>query len=892
LPNGIFRVEVTLVSPPAGSGAYEQAGLWFGLGQGDYIKLVLLSAPDALGIQALLEEGDTTRSVLYGSLAAPPAALRLSLEVDPTRREASAFASVDAGPERLIGVFPDVPASWLGLTFSLAAGAGPAALEQLPLAGIFATHRQRASELGPLRFRFANFDVNRRMALPNEPDIVDSGWTVAPVFADLTFTSPTNVVEAPGTGALFVTEREGRVFAVPQGGSEKRLVLDLSSVTQGFQDLGLLGITFHPEFGDRASPNGRYVYLHYAYAEQPLPPPVPLTAPTESRLSRFSVDLDTLTIDRGSELVMIAQADEHVWHQGGAMFFGPEDGFLYLTVGDEGGALCFYENCQRIDRDLFGGVLRLDVDMRGGDVSHPVRRQPASGTTTGYFIPNDNPFVGEGVLEEFYAIGLRSPHRMTHDAVDGTTWIGDVGQNHLEEVDVLQRAGNYQWAFFEGTLDRGIDMSTAPLGVWMNPVLDLPRSESNAVIGGVVYRGSRFPDLYGKYIFGDHVYGNIWALDYEVEASGGVHMLGLQKLMSGMLGRSGTITSFGVDAEGELIVLAMGGSTPLYTLERSAPRAPVPERLSELGAFSDLTRLEPAADLIPYEVQSPLFSDGAVKRRWMRLPEGGLVNFDANAAYAFPEGTIFVKHFELALDARQPERRQRLETRFLVAARGGYYGITYKWNADGTDAAPLFASELETFHVVDANGVQHEQRYHYPSPSDCLVCHNADAGHVLGVRTAQLNGNVLDPQTGNLVSQLADWSARGILDTALDAEAALALPSLAPLDDTSRTLEDRVRSYLDANCSMCHGVNENLRATWDARYQTPLANQGIIDGPLSGEADLPVGTRVVYPGDPALSALWLRDGSNDAALRMPPIGRQNVDEVYLDLLEQWIRALD
>jgi glucose/arabinose dehydrogenase len=894
LPNGVFRVEATLMSPPAGSGAYEQAGIWFGTSQQNFIKLALISQPDAVVIQGLLEENDVYRTPpLYGRVAALPDRLRLSLEIDPARREARAYATQGTSPEQLIGTFADVPESWLGLAPGSPPEAVPSddASNATPpaFAGIYATHRSRDAADGALTYRFRDFDVSSKMALPDEADALGTEWTVVPALPGVTFNNATNVVEAPGTGHLFVTEREGRVYAVPRAGGPKHLALDLSAVTQGYQDCGLIGLVFHPQFGDRASPSAGYVYLHYAFADPPMPPPVVLETATESRLSRFTVDLDTLTIDPSTEVVLIAQQDQHVWHQGGAMFFGPEDGFLYLTVGDEGGSLCVYDNCQRIDRDLFGGVLRIDVDQRGGAVSHPIARQPESGVTGNYFIPNDNPFVGPGALEEFYAIGLRSPHRMTHDPVDGSTWIGDVGQNHIEELDVLRRAGNYQWNYLEGSFER-LALTEEPLGIWTDPVLELPRDESNAVIGGVVYRGSAFPELYGKYIFGDHVYGSIWALEYDYDGTS-ARALGRERLLTGMLGRSGTITSFGVDADNELYVLSMGPTSPLYRLQRVDPTATVPSLLSQVGAFENLATLEPSSGLIGYEVQVPLFSDGAVKRRWMKLPERSTIGFAENGAYRFPDGTVFVKHFDLALDQRQPERLQRLETRFLVAASGRYYGISYRWNADGTDAAPVFDSQLQELDVTLADGSVRHQRYYYPSPSDCLVCHNADAGYVLGVRTAQLNRDVESAATGASRPQLLDWSERGLFDTPLDAATLETLPRLAPLGDEGRSLEDRVRSYLDGNCSMCHGVIDGLRARWDARYQTPLGSQNIIDGALSGEADLPAGSRVVAPGDPSHSALWLRDGSVDRTLAMPPLGRQQADEQYLEVLERWILSL-
>jgi glucose/arabinose dehydrogenase len=886
LPGGVFRIESTLLGPPAGSGAYEQAGLWFGISQRDFIKLVLVSTPAGPQIQAYMEEANVARPALTRVITLPAERVTLSLEVDPTRRGVRAFVRIGTAAEQLVATFFDVSDAWLGL---------PTIDGQVParagFAGVFATHRNRSAALGPLRYRFADFSVRRRTGLPDEPDITGSAWAAVPALGELTFANPTGLAEAPGTGHLFVLEREGRIQAVSRESPvEKKLVLDISRVTQGNQDLGLLGIAFHPQFGQRGSPNGRYMYLHYAHADVPSPVPVPLDYPTDSRLSRFEVDLDSLVADPASEQVLISQSDEQLWHQGGGMYFDADDGFLYLSVGDEGDSRCRLGNCQRIDKDLFSGVLRIDVDQRGGDISHPIPRQPESGFTESYFIPNDNPFVGrEGVLEEFFAIGLRSPHRMTHDEVDDITWIGDVGQNLHEELDVLRPGANFQWNFLEGSASH-LQMSEMPIGVWTDPVLELERRESVSVIGGSVYRGSAFPELYGRYIFGDFFYGSVWALDYTYDGEV-ARPLARELLLTSLLGKAGTISSFGVDLANEIYILVMGGAARIQRLTRGQAADALPERLSRVGAFEDLATLEPIAGFEPYDVQSPLWSDGASKQRWIGLPPGEQIRFVEDGAWQFPQGTLFVKHFEMALDEREPEQRRRLETRFLVAARDGrYYGVTYKWSPDGTDAVPLLESEEETLSVVGADGLTREQVYFYPGPSDCMLCHNAEAGYVLGVRTAQLNG----PGAGAAEpgrSQLVDWAARGLLDTPIDTAEASVLPRLSPLSDAAAPLEERVRSYWDSNCSMCHGAVGSIRSTWDARYSTPLAGQGVLFGNLSGEAELPAGSFVAVPSDLEHSALWQRARSNEPALRMPPLGRRSVDTEYVQLLEQWLASL-
>jgi glucose/arabinose dehydrogenase len=725
-------------------------------------------------------------------------------------------------------------------------------------------------------------------SLPGELQLPAS-FRLVKAFPNVTFDDPVSLLEAPGTGRLIVAEREGKLydFAKQAEVSSKHLLLDLSGRTQGEGDSGLLGLALHPEFGRVDSPNRGYLYVHYAFRDVPIVgTPAPWETPTRSRLARFTVDLERMVADPASELVLIDQEDQNVLHQGGGLFFHPVDGFLYLSVGDEGGSRCRYRNCQRIDKDLFSGVLRIDVDRRGGALSHPIVVQPQTGSTANYFIPNDNPFVGQaGVLEEFYALGLRNPHRMTHDPVDGFTWIGDVGDQGREEIDVLAPGANFQWNVFEGKRRSG-KVPAAPIGVWTDPLLDFTREQARSVIGGYVYRGRRLPQLSGKYVFADFSRRRIWALPYQVKA-GRVEPGALELLLTAELADDTGITSLGQDGEGELYFLTLGAAASVLRLEAVQDVLNVPRRLSEVGLFRDLRALEPVEGLLSYSVQSPLWSDGAAKRRWVAVPEGQAIHYSPSGPWQFPEGTVFVKHFELALDEREPARLSPLETRLLVAGAGGkYYGLTYEWNAEGTDAEVVLEGSPELLDIVLADGTPSFLAHHYPGPRECLTCHNAAAGHVLGARAAQLDG----PATAGrhpAVNQLEDWAARGLFQNppaTFDA-----VVGLAPLGDETIPLEDRVRSYWDGNCSMCHGVLSDIRAHWDARYATPLAAQGVLGGVSSYGGDNEA-TLLIEPGNPQQSILYQRSATPVEGLRMPP-QRSEPDLEYLKLLERWIAGL-
>ena len=327
--------------------------------------------------------------------------------------------------------------------------------------------------------------------------------------------------------------------------------------------------------------------------------------------------------------------------------------------------------------------------------------------------------------------------------------------------------------------------------------------------------------------------------------------------------------------------------------ERAADAALAPQWLSATGAFTNLATLETSAGILPYGVQTPLWSDGAHKRRWLSLPEGGQIDFSATGPWTFPPGTVFVKQFALALDENRPEQLRQLETRFWVAGSDGeFYGLVYKWDDDQQDAQLLLEGASEELSIAGQDGSQRAQTYTYPAVTGCKACHSPSAGLVRGVRTLQLNGSFdygaargTDAAPAN---QLAALEALGMFSTPIGDPAQYG--HLSALDDESAPLEERVRSYWDSNCSMCHNDSANSRS-WDARYTTALADQKVLlTLPLSGPGDNDL--RLIVPQEPDRSYLFLRVDSDKPGVRMPPVLRSRIDDSYVQVLRSWILSLE
>ena len=353
------------------------------------------------------------------------------------------------------------------------------------------------------------------------------------------------------------------------------------------------------------------------------------------------------------------------------------------------------------------------------------------------------------------------------------------------------------------------------------------------------------------------------------------------------------LSSFGLDANDEIYMCQMssiGGR--IYKLAHGAPTAsrPLPALLSQTGVFTNLATLAPDPGLIPYTVNSPLWSDAAVKTRWIALATNATVSFATNGEWAFPNGVVFVKHFALATNDTNPSQLKRLETRVLVIGTNGLaYGAGYKWRADNSDADLVQTFTNENITIQTATGTR-TQLWSYPGRSDCLTCHTVAAGSVLGVKTRQLNGNYSYPALGTNDNQLRVWNQYNLFSQPISEAAIPTYSKTVPIGDTNATLATRVRSYLDSNCAHCHRPGGGVQANFDARFDTPLASQGIISGPVQNTQGIS-NVLVVTTGDLMHSLLYLRDNSVGTALQMPPLAKNVVDTNYIAVLAQWITTL-
>lgn len=731
-------------------------------------------------------------------------------------------------------------------------------------------------------------EPNTTLTLPATAPVL-TGYVTEDALAPLTFSNPIALRTPPGvTDRLFVVQRNGRIQLVDLQLMTKTLFLDVGLAAGGTiptdNENGMLSMAFHPDYA-----NNGYFYVFYSMmAETP--------ARLFQRVARFrangvpgSYHLAT-TADPASHMPMITQRDQRGSHNGGDMHFGA-DGYLYISLGDEGAGNDQWDNARFVNKDFFSAVMRLDVDMGPSSLAPNGHTQDSTAYPSAvhpgtYAIPADNPFIGitsyngtavdpTAVRTEFWATGFRNPWRFSFDPPTGRLFLGDVGQGAREEVNIVTAGANYGWSYREGEISGPRWASTPPGAVFVLPIHLYNHANTTmtgqCVTGGLVYRGTRLPELSEAYIFGDYLAGHLWALR-QTEGTWVKQYLGIDK----------GIVAFGADPRNGDTLLCDMQAGLVKRLARSFASIP-PATLSATGAFASLANLTPNPGIVPYDVNLPFWSDHAQKSRWFSIPNAtDTIQFSADGHWQFPTGQVWIKHFEMEMERGVPSSLRRLETRFLVASGAGVYGLTYKWRTDGSDADLVEESGAEETLQITVNGELTPQVWRYPSRAECLTCHTAAGGFALSFQTRQLNRT--HAYGGSVENQISALAGAGYFSEPVSAVGLSA--HVAPAD-ASQSLEHRVRSYLAVNCSSCHVPGAGV-GIWDARGSVPTDAAGIIRGLLNDNSG-DEANRVLAPGDIAHSML-LRRMRGDGVPRMPPLGSHLLDTEGLALIESWVMS--
>ena len=602
-----------------------------------------------------------------------------------------------------------------------------------------------------------------------------------------------------------------------------------------------------------------------------------------SRVTRYTVSRTApYSVDPQSAMTIIEWKSDG--HDGAAIAFGL-DGYLYVTTGDGTADSDIDVVGQRLDT-LRAKVLRIDVE-HVDEGKH-------------YSVPKDNPFVDmPDACPETWAYGVRAPWRAHVDPHTGQLWVTQNGQDLYEQVYAVQRGANYGWSVMEGSHPFYLERKIGPTRIIM-PTFEHSHAEARSLTGGVTYYGQKFPELRGAYIYGDFATGKIWA--------GKLGMDGKVEWHKEIADTTLAITSFAIDAQGELLITDHQGTGNggLYTLEATPPKSPdtpdFPRQLSEAGLFESVKNHQMAAGVIPYSVNSPVWSDGAHKSRFIAIPESSgtegqppTITFNPTNSWKFPEGTVLVQSLALNLassdsDAKQASKTENMkwiETRLLVLQNKEWVGYSYAWNDEQTDAMLVdsrgSSRELE---VIGHDGAIEEQTWRFPSRSDCMVCHSRAAGFVLGVSAPQLNRD--HDYNGVVDNQLRALSHAGVLK-GLD-KVPGDCDRLADPYDASQKLEARARSYLHTNCSVCHVAAGGGNSQMDLKYNTPDGEFKAIGVKPVHQAFGMSNAKIISPGHPEESVLLHRIKMRGAG-QMPLIGSSQVDQRAVEMIEQWIKSL-
>ncbi|MEX0689174.1 MAG: PQQ-dependent sugar dehydrogenase [Pirellulales bacterium] len=720
------------------------------------------------------------------------------------------------------------------------------------------------------------------------------------VYEHIRFSHATSLAFAPDSDRCFVTELYGKIYSLPADRDCRKadLFLDLHDLVarlnadrpagDALKPGSIFHLVFHPEFA-----RNRFCYVCYTvgFLDEVRPPYA-----NGTRVVRLTV------VDKGGvpRADPASEVEVITWpaggHNGGCLAFG-QDKMLYVSAGDGGDH--FPEDPHKTGQDitdLRAAILRIDVD------------HPADGR--GYAVPTDNPFVNvPGARGEVFSFGHRNPWKMSFDREAGELWAGDVGLEVWELICRVKSGNNYGWSLQEGSNPIHPDWPQGPAPI-VKAWCEVPHTAGASITGGFVYRGSRFPELVGRYVFGDWVSRRVWSIGTGENGPGP---------LVDLLPPTIRVIAFAEDHQGELFILDYddGSIHELVRNDSTAETADFPERLSETGLFADTAAHVPMPGVTPFEVAAEAWADGATARRFIGLPGTGSVKLHPDKAriagsmfaakLSSPPGTVLSKTFFMEMVAGDSATSRKIETQLLHFDGRHWHGYAYAWNEAGTDAELVPADgksvPLAITDPATPGGVRH-QTWRFLGRNECQRCHNEWAETTLAFNVAQLNRDVPGPELGRQVNQLRDFRDRGLLeDVVIEPDLEIdpfgtvqrpgpedLLPRLVDPHDRSLPLDARARAYLSVNCGGCHRFGGGSVPHVHVNLEIATADLEVIGmRPARGDFGM-ADARVVAPGDPHRSTLWYRMATSGPG-RMPHIGPELVDEAGLALVREWIASL-
>ena len=703
--------------------------------------------------------------------------------------------------------------------------------------------------------RRAPWTTSRVVGTPEPP----LPFTTRPFRPELTLKNPVFVISEPGTRNLLV---------VLQGGEAERpsRIVRMAEVPKDGGPTGpeplleipgrlVYSVAFHPGHAT----NGQMLVFSNGRTGQ---------TERTNRLSRFRIGRDgSRTLVPGSEEILLEWRSGG--HDGGGMGFGP-DGMLYVSTGDGSNDSDAWDSGQTLD-DLLGGVLRIDLD------------HPDPGLK--YGVPKDNPFVGiPGARGELWAYGLRNPWRLAVDPPTGQVWVGNNGQDLWESAHLIRRGENYGWSVYEGSHLFYRNRRRGPTPVTA-PTFEHHHSEARSLTGGVVYRGGQLPGLEGAYVYGDHSTGRIWAGLHD-----GTKVVWHREIAATPL----LITSFGLSPSGRLLVTDLGSG--LQEIVPAPPRATTPafpRKLSETGVFASTREHRVETGVVSYAVNAPAWTDGAEAERFLAIPGDGRITHATSRGWGFPDGAVLVQTLRFPTAGPSGGPGRRIETRLMTRQDGRWNGYSYRWNATETDAELVPAEGIDAEFdrpAADAPDGIRRQRWHFPSRSECLGCHSRAVGFVLGLSDLQMKRSHTYPG-GIEDHQLRALEHAGYFSGALPKESKdpAALGLVDPYDP-HQDLDRRARSYLHANCSVCHVEAGGGNARMQLEFTTARDRMELIGARPQHDGFGLRDAMLVAPGHPERSVLLHRLSVRGRG-QMPPLAINTVDERAVALMRAWITSM-